>query len=75
MVGVTSADADTDADAYRAGIVGAGGVAGLGFIGTKDEQVGKVRSSHAGGYEAADGIELVAIADVDAEKRDRFGET
>jgi len=60
----------------RAGIVGAGGVAGLGFIGTKaekPEQTEKVRSSHAGGYEAAAGVELVAVTDVDAQKRDRFG--
>jgi len=62
---------------YRAGVIGTGGIAGLGILGLHDEdQIGseKVRASHAGGYEAADGIELVAAADVDREKLDTFGE-
>ena len=62
---------------YRAGIVGAGGIAGLGILGMHDEEdIGrkKFQASHAGGYHAADGIELVAVADVDEEKLDTFGE-
>ena len=60
---------------YRAGIIGTGGIAGMGILGMHDkEQIGreKVRASHAGGYDAHDGIELVAIADVDERKLDRF---
>lgn len=59
----------------RAGIVGTGGVAGLGLLGT-DEDVGRERSmaSHAGGYHRTKGIELVAIADPDEDKRATFGE-
>ncbi len=63
---------------YRAGIIGTGGVAGMGLLGTHDEErIGteKVTSSHAGGYDATDGIELVAIADIDEGKLTRFGET
>jgi len=62
---------------YRAGIVGAGGIAGLGILGMHDEEdIGNERftASHAGGYEAADGVELVAVADVDEAKLDQFGE-
>ncbi|WP_123539174.1 Gfo/Idh/MocA family protein [Halosimplex salinum] len=62
---------------YRAGIIGAGGIAGLGILGMHDEEdIGrkKFTASHAGGYEATDEIELVAVADVDEEKLDRFGE-
>ncbi|WP_459191400.1 Gfo/Idh/MocA family protein [Halosimplex sp. J119] len=62
---------------YRAGIIGAGGIAGLGILGMHDEEdIGekKFTASHAGGYEAAEDIELVAVADVDEEKLDRFGD-
>jgi len=62
---------------YRAGIIGTGGIAGMGILGMHDEdQIGreKVTASHAGGYAAAEGVELVAIADVDREKLDTFGE-
>ncbi|WP_129115330.1 Gfo/Idh/MocA family protein [Halegenticoccus tardaugens] len=62
---------------YEAGIIGAGGIAGMGILGMHDkEDIGrkKVTASHAGGYDATDEIELVAVADVDANKLDRFGE-
>ena len=62
---------------YRAGIIGAGGIAGMGILGMHDEEdIGqtKVRASHAGGYDEADDIELVAVADVDRERIDTFGE-
>ena len=62
---------------YTAGIIGAGGIAGMGILGMHDEErIGteKVRASHAGGYDAAEGVELVAVADVDEEKLRRFGE-
>ncbi|GGN88499.1 Gfo/Idh/MocA family protein [Haloarcula pellucida] len=62
---------------YRAGIIGTGGIAGMGILGMHDEaDIGrkKVRASHAGGYDATEGLELVAVADVDEEKLDRFGE-
>jgi len=62
---------------YRAGIIGTGGIAGMGILGMHDQaDIGekKFEASHAGGYEAADGIELVAAADVDADKLERFGE-
>lgn len=62
---------------YRAGIIGTGGIAGMGILGMHDEErIGKekIDASHAGGYAATDGIELVAIADVDEEKLHRFGE-
>ncbi|GAD52852.1 hypothetical protein MBEHAL_1612 [Halarchaeum acidiphilum MH1-52-1] len=62
---------------YRAGIIGTGGIAGMGILGMHDEEdIGreKVRSSHAGGYDETDGVELVAVADVDQEKLDTFGD-
>ncbi len=62
---------------YSAGIIGSGGIAGMGILGMHDEEaIGreKVRASHAGGYRAAEGIELVAVADVDEGKLQRFGE-
>jgi len=59
---------------YRAGIVGAGGAAGMGLLGTHEVGEETVRASHAGGYGAAEGIDLVAVADVDAEKLERFGD-
>ncbi|MFB6173893.1 MAG: gfo/Idh/MocA family oxidoreductase, partial [Halobacteriales archaeon] len=51
---------------YRAGIIGAGGIAGLGILGMHDEaDIGrkKFTASHAGGYAATDDIDLVAVAD------------
>jgi predicted dehydrogenase len=62
---------------YRAGIVGTGGIAGMGILGMHEEdELGRKKgeASHAGGYDAADGIELVAVADVDEEKLRRFGD-
>ncbi|MFB6106038.1 MAG: Gfo/Idh/MocA family protein [Halobacteriaceae archaeon] len=63
---------------YRAGIVGAGGAAGLGLIGTKDEaglpNEGVVRASHAGAYAATDGVTVAAIAELDDERRATFGD-
>ncbi|QCS44924.1 Gfo/Idh/MocA family protein [Natrinema versiforme] len=62
---------------YRAGIIGTGGIAGMGILGMHDEEaIGKekIRASHAGGYDEAAGVELVAVADVDEEKLDTFGE-
>jgi len=62
---------------YRAGIIGTGGIAGMGILGMHDEEaigVEKIKASHAGGYAATDGIELVAVADVDEEKLATFGE-
>jgi predicted dehydrogenase len=62
---------------YRAGIIGAGGIAGMGILGMHDaEDIGerKFTASHAGGYNETGGIELVAVADVDEEKLDRFGD-
>ena len=62
---------------YRAGIIGAGGIAGLGILGMHDpEDIGekKFTASHAGGYEAAEGIDLAAVADDDEERLDTFGE-
>ena len=53
---------------YRAGIIGAGGIAGLGILGMHDEEkIGseKIDASHAGGIESTSDIELVAVADVD----------
>jgi len=60
----------------RAGIIGAGGVAGMGIYGADNRETGVERddSSHAGGYAGADGIELVAIADVDDDRLRDFGE-
>lgn len=59
---------------YAAGIIGAGGVAGLGLLGTH-EDVGKRKAmaSHAGGYSRTEGMDLVAIADKDPGKLARFG--
>ncbi|GAB3025345.1 Gfo/Idh/MocA family protein [Natronobiforma cellulositropha] len=62
---------------YRAGIIGTGGIAGMGILGMHDEsEIGrsKIEASHAGGYHATDGIELVAVADVDEDTLERFGE-
>ncbi|QLG27340.1 Gfo/Idh/MocA family oxidoreductase [Halorarum halophilum] len=62
---------------YRAGIIGAGGIAGLGILGLHDEEdIGtrKFPESHAGGYHATEDIDLVAVADVDEGKLDTFGE-
>ncbi|MFC6976623.1 Gfo/Idh/MocA family protein [Halomicroarcula sp. GCM10025709] len=62
---------------YRAGIIGTGGIAGMGILGMHDEEdIGekKVRASHAGGYKATEGVELVAVADVDETKLEQFGE-
>jgi len=62
--------------AYRAGIIGTGGIAGMGILGMHDEeQIGneKVEASHAGGYDATDEIALTAVADVDEEAVETFG--
>jgi predicted dehydrogenase len=62
---------------YRAGIIGAGGIAGMGVLGFHDDDaIGKekIDSSHAGGYNNTDDVELVAVADVDEEKLATFGE-
>jgi predicted dehydrogenase len=62
---------------YRAGIIGSGGIAGTGILGMHDEEVigtEKIRASHAGGYDATDNLELVAIADVEEERLATFGE-
>ena len=62
---------------YRAGIIGTGGIAGMGILGMHDEEaIGreKIDASHAGGYDQTDDIELVAVADVDEEKLETFGE-
>jgi len=62
---------------YTAGIIGTGGIAGMGILGMHDaDEIGRVKSqaSHAGGYEVAEEIELIAAADIDGEKLDRFGE-
>lgn len=60
---------------YRAGIIGAGGIAGMGILGMHDESdIGKkkFRASHAGGYQEVDGIELAAVADLNPEKLQTF---
>lgn len=62
---------------YKAGIIGTGGIAGMGILGMHDEdEIGqtKVRASHAGGYHETDGIELVAVADVEADALAQFGD-
>lgn len=49
----------------------------MGILGMHDEdEIGKkkIRASHAGGYENTDGIELVAVADVDEENIAKFGD-
>ena len=60
---------------YRAGIIGAGGVAGLGIYSGSADDVGTepVETSHAGGYAGHEDVELVAIADVDPERLETFG--
>jgi len=63
--------------AYRAGIIGAGGIAGMGIYGMHDEdRIGRERieASHAGGYASVDDVELVAVADVDEEQLNTFGD-
>jgi predicted dehydrogenase len=57
---------------YKAGIIGTGGVAGLGTIGVDDRDGSRATASHAGGYEATDGVELVAAADVNEETLAEF---
>lgn len=52
---------------YQAGIIGTGGVAGLGTIGVDDRDGSRATASHAGGYDATEGVELVAAADVNEE--------
>lgn len=62
---------------YTAGIIGTGGIAGMGILGMHDEEdIGrkKIEASHAGGYDATEEIDLVAVADVDEGKLTRFGE-
>lgn len=66
---------DSSQMSYKAGIIGAGGIAGLGILGMHDEsEIGekKIRASHAGGYDAASDIELVAVADTDPNKLSNF---
>lgn len=61
----------------EAGMIGAGGVAGLGLVGMHDpDSIGteRVAASHAGGYAAVDDVELVAVADVDDETRRTFAD-
>ena len=62
---------------HRAGIIGTGGIAGMGILGMHDEdKIGqeKIDASHAGGYDATEGIELAAVADVDEDSLATFGE-
>ncbi|NGM70502.1 Gfo/Idh/MocA family oxidoreductase [Natronolimnobius sp. AArcel1] len=62
---------------YSAGIIGTGGIAGMGILGMHDpDDIGqrKIKASHAGGFDAASGIELVAIADVNEDKLEQFGD-
>jgi predicted dehydrogenase len=62
---------------YRAGIIGTGGIAGMGILGMHNtEAIGseKIRASHAGGYDVASDIELVAVADINEENLTTFGE-
>ena len=62
---------------HSAGIIGTGGIAGMGILGMHAaDTIGseKIRASHAGGYGATDNIELVAVADVDADTLETFGE-
>jgi predicted dehydrogenase len=63
---------------YSAGIIGTGGAAGMGLFGVHDEsEIGEARvtGSHAGGYAAVEDLELTAIADIDTEALETFGET
>ncbi|MBC8227939.1 Gfo/Idh/MocA family oxidoreductase, partial [bacterium] len=48
----------------RVGIVGAGGVGGI----------GRRANSHAGGYQRCQETELVAVADINAERLEQFGQ-
>lgn len=62
---------------YTAGIIGTGGVAGMGILGVHaPDEIGekKVDSSHGGGYRSSDEIQLEAVADIDEDKLDTFGE-
>ncbi|WP_121743381.1 Gfo/Idh/MocA family protein [Natronorubrum halophilum] len=62
---------------YTAGIIGTGGIAGMGILGMHDEsQIGreKIEASHAGGFDAQPEIDLVAGADVDEAKLERFSD-
>lgn len=62
---------------YTAGIIGTGGVAGMGILGVHSpEEIGekKVDSSHAGGYQVSEEIELAAVADIDSDKLHTFGD-
>ncbi|WP_101296823.1 Gfo/Idh/MocA family protein [Halegenticoccus soli] len=62
---------------YNAGIIGTGGIAGMGILGMHDEEaIGseKIDASHAGGYASTDQIELVAVADVDEDNLETFGD-
>jgi predicted dehydrogenase len=63
---------------YRAGIIGTGGAAGTGLYGVHDQsRIGtdRIRGTHAGGYEACTDIELDAIADIQQDSLNQFGET
>jgi predicted dehydrogenase len=60
-----------------AAIIGTGGAAGMGLFGVHDDSaIGneRVLGSHAGGYDACEDLELVAIADIDEANLDSFGE-
>lgn len=59
---------------YAAGLIGAGGAAGLGLLGTHQVGESRVRASHAGGYHEAEGIDLIAVADIDPEALRQFRE-
>lgn len=62
---------------HSASIIDTGGIAGMGILGMHAaDTIGseKIRASHAGGYGATDNIELVAVADVDADTLETFGE-
>lgn len=63
--------------AYKAGIIGTGGIAGMGILGMHEEDaIGqkKIEASHAGGYHSTPDIELVSVADIDKENLATFGE-
>ncbi|WP_049898521.1 Gfo/Idh/MocA family protein [Halococcus agarilyticus] len=62
---------------HKAGVVGTGGIAGMGILGMHDEEVigkEKIDASHAGGYASTDGIDLVAVADIDEQNLETFGQ-